>query len=76
VTREAVVLAAVGIVVGVLGALVLGRVLATVLYNVAPTDLTVLFGASSVVFVVALSACCRPAWQAMRVDPMRVLQSE
>jgi putative ABC transport system permease protein len=76
VTREAVALATAGVVVGALGALLLARVLANVLYDVAPTDLTILFAASSVVFVVALIACCRPAWYAMRVDPMRVLQAE
>ncbi len=76
VTREAAVLGTVGIVVGAIGALLLSRVLANVLYDVAPTDITVLLGASSVVFVVVLSACFRSAWQAMRVDPMRLLQSE
>ena len=38
--------------------------------------LMVLAGASGAVLAVALSACCRPARTAMRVDPMRVLRAE
>ena len=65
-----------GVVVGVLGAFLLARTLGNVLYGVGPTDPTVLLGASGVVFVVALAACGRPAWQAMRVAPKRVLKAD
>ncbi len=67
---------AAGILVGLAGSLLLARTMASVLYEVAATDAMVLAGASGAVLAVALSACCRPARTAMRVDPMRVLRAE
>ena len=67
---------AAGILVGLAGSLLLARTMASVLYEVAATDAMVLAGAAGAVLAVALSACCRPARTAMRVDPMRVLRAE
>ena len=67
---------AAGILVGLAGSLLLARMIASVLYEVAATDATILIGASGAVWAVALAACCRPAWTAMRVDPMRVLRAD
>jgi putative ABC transport system permease protein len=76
VTRDALAVTMTGIAIGIGGAVLLGRVLSSLLYEVAPTDVAVLAGAAGVVFVVALSACWRPAWRASRVDPMTVLRAE
>lgn len=76
VTREALTVAMIGVAIGIGGALLLGRTLASLLYDVAPSDGATLIGGASVVLVVALSACWRPAWRATRVDPMTVLRAE
>lgn len=69
--------AAAGILAGLAGSLLLSRTMASVLYGVTATDTPALMGASAVaVLGIALAACCRPAWHAMRVDPMRVLRAE
>ena len=67
---------AAGVLVGLAGALLLARAMASVLHEVAATDAMVLAGASGAVLAVALAACWRPARTAMRVDPMRVLRAE
>ncbi len=67
---------ATGVLVGLVGALLLARPMATVLYEVAATDAMVLAGASGAVLAVPLAASCRPARTAMRVDSMRVLRAE
>jgi putative ABC transport system permease protein len=76
VTGEALAVALIGIAIGVGGALLLGRTLASLLYGVVPSDGSTLAGAAAVVLVVALLACWRPAWRATRVDPMTALRSE
>ena len=76
VASETAVVSAAGILVGLAGSLLLARTIAGVLHGVAATDATILIGASGAVLAVALAACCRPAWHAMRVDPMRVLRAE
>ena len=76
VASETAVVSAAGILAGLAGSLLLARTIAGVLHGVAATDPSMLIGAAGAVFVVALAACCRPAWQAMRVDPMRVLRAE
>ncbi len=76
VASETAVVSAAGILVGLAGSVLLARTLAGVLHGVAATDATLLIGASGAVLAVALAACCRPAWHAMRVDPMRVLRAE
>ena len=76
VTREALVVAIIGVVVGLGGALLLGRTLASLLYGVVPGDGATLAAAAAVVLVVALLACWRPAWRATRLDPMTVLRTE
>jgi len=69
-------LVGIGIVVGVGGALVATRVLRTLLYEVAPTDPTTLFGVSLLLVVVALIAIVVPLRRAIGVDPMVALRAE
>ena len=69
-------LAAVGIVIGLAGAYELGRVTATLLYGVAPTDAVTFVGVTLLLCVIAVVACAIPARRAMRVDPMVALRYE
>ncbi|MFZ0638959.1 MAG: ABC transporter permease, partial [Candidatus Acidiferrales bacterium] len=63
-------LAGSGVVIGVVGALALSQVLATLLFGVSATDPLTLSGAVAVLLAVAAAACYIPARRAMRVDPM------
>ncbi|MFC1766788.1 FtsX-like permease family protein, partial [Planctomycetota bacterium] len=68
-------LTAVGIILGLLGAVVT-RVLAHLLYDVSPTDVTTLVSVTAVLGGAALLACWIPARRAAKIDPMRVLRYE
>jgi ABC-type lipoprotein release transport system permease subunit len=68
--------AVVGVVVGFVGALALGRVLASVIYGVSARD-AVTFGSVSVLLLtVALLASVIPAYRAAQVEPVRTLRDE
>ena len=69
-------LALVGVAIGVLGALGAGRALVSLLYDVSPTDPATLIGGTSLLLVVAALACVIPARRATRVDPMVALRYE
>ena len=74
IVRQAMMLAAAGIVVGLAAAYGLTRFLASVLYGVKPTD-PVVFGSVTVLFAgVALLASYLPARRALRVDPVVALR--
>ena len=76
VTLEGAAIALAGIAVGVGGALLLARTLASLVFGVAATDHVTLSLSAAVVFAVAMLACWRPAWHATRVDPITVLRAE
>ena len=65
-----------GIGLGALAAFSLGRVIASQLYGVEPSDPVTFLGATGLVLLVACIACCIPARRAMRVDPMVALRYE
>ena len=65
-----------GLVLGVLGALALGQLIAAQLYGVGATDPIVLVGVASVLVVVALAACAIPTLRATRVSPVEALRDE
>ena len=76
VLREALILVAVGLVVGVLASLALTKTAATLLYELKPNDpLTIVF-ATLLLAVVAAVAGYLPAYRASRVDPMIALREE
>jgi putative ABC transport system permease protein len=67
-------LSAAGLAIGLASAVALTRVMASLLFNVAPTDPATLAGVTAVISLVAAGACIIPAWRATRVDPLVVLR--
>jgi len=76
VVRQGLRVTAIGLAVGLVGALIAGRALAALLYGVSPHDPVVLVTVASVLLVVAGVASYLPALRATRVDPMAALRSE
>ena len=69
-------LAALGIVLGLVGSFALTRYLQSLLFGVAPNDLMTLTGVCLLLAAVTLAACLVPATRAARVDPSTALRSE
>jgi ABC-type antimicrobial peptide transport system permease subunit len=69
-------LAALGIAMGLVCALALGRTLASFLYGVQPADPVTFVAVALLLSAVALLACYLPARRAMRVDPTVALRYE
>ena len=69
-------LALIGLAIGIGGALAFTRLLASLLFDVKPTDPPTLVVVSLIVICVALSACYIPARRASKVDPMVALRHE
>jgi predicted permease len=76
VLREGFQLVALGLVLGVVGAIFLQKAVASEIYGVRPLDPLVLASVMALLAIVALAACAVPARRAMRVDPMVALRSE
>jgi len=76
VLRQGLLLAATGSAIGILGALILSRLMATLLYGVRPIDAITFASVAGLLMIIALAACCIPARRAMRVDPMVALRYE
>jgi putative ABC transport system permease protein len=76
VLREAFVLAVLGIVVGLIASFQLTTFLATLLFELKPTDPLTLFGVAAMLLTVALGASYLPAWRASRVDPLVALRQD
>jgi putative ABC transport system permease protein len=76
ITGEGLRLAAMGVVAGLLGAAATARVLATLLFEVQPTDALTYASAAAFLVLVALAASAIPAWRATRVAPVSALRAE
>jgi predicted permease len=63
-----------GIAIGLTGAFLVARLLATQLYGISPLDAATFASVALLVAVVTLAACYVPARRAMRVDPMVALR--
>jgi putative ABC transport system permease protein len=76
VLRSASMLAAIGVGIGIAGALFITRALGTLLHGVAPHDPVTLGAAAVALGTVAIAASAVPAWRATRVNPVVALKSE
>ncbi|HEY6305300.1 MAG TPA: FtsX-like permease family protein, partial [Candidatus Angelobacter sp.] len=65
-----------GIGTGLVAALLLARLLGSLLYGVKPIDPFTFVAAPALMAVVALAACIIPALRASRVNPVSVLRQE
>ncbi|HET7565210.1 MAG TPA: FtsX-like permease family protein, partial [Gemmatimonadaceae bacterium] len=76
VVRQGMLPAIIGLTLGAIAAFFATRVLASLLYSVAPRDTTAFVGAGVVLVATAFAACYVPARRATKVDPMTALRSE
>ena len=76
IVRETLYLVLAGLVLGVPAALIGGRLIATQLFGLSPTDPLTLVGAAIVLAVVAMLAGYLPARRASRVNPLTALRYE
>ncbi len=70
------VLVLIGIGIGLAVALALARFVASLLYEVSPSDATTLAGVSALLTAAAAVACLVPARRAARVNPVEALRYE
>jgi putative ABC transport system permease protein len=73
--REGGVLLAIGLVLGVLGAIFAARAIAGLLFGVAPHDPTTFIGVAVMMAAVGIIACWIPALRAARIDPAITMRS-
>ena len=65
-----------GTVIGIIGSLVLTRLLASQLFNVSSSDPVTYAGVSILLILTAIVACAIPARRAAKIDPMEALRYE
>ena len=75
VMKEGLVLASIGLVVGLAGAFGLNRLIAALLFGVQPTDVPTAAAVVATMIIVTAVACLLPAWRASRLDPNAVLRA-
>jgi predicted permease len=76
VLRQGLVLATIGLVLGLAGAAAATRLLASMLFQVKPTDFSTYLGVAVLLGAVALLAGFVPARRASRIDPIEALRQE
>ena len=76
VLKEGFQLVVVGLVLGMVGAVLMQKALASEIYGVRALDPLILVSVMAVLVIVALAACAVPARRALRVDPIIALRSE
>jgi predicted lysophospholipase L1 biosynthesis ABC-type transport system permease subunit len=76
VVRSALLLAVIGIGLGLVGAFALTRLLGSFLFDVSPTDPATLAGVAAVIVIVTVCASYVPARRAAAVDPVSVLRTD
>ena len=74
--RQGLVLAAIGVVIGVGAAFALTRLMRSLLFQVGTTDFVTFVSVAAALVVVVLIACYVPARRATKVDPLEALRSE
>jgi putative ABC transport system permease protein len=73
---QGMILASIGLVIGLAIVFILARFLTSMLYGVSPTDPITFTAITFLLAAVALVACYIPARRAARVDPMVALREE
>jgi predicted permease len=68
--------ALIGVAIGIAAALALGRVMASLVYQVKPSDPLTFVAVAALLGLIALLACVIPAYRASRVDPVIALRNE
>jgi putative ABC transport system permease protein len=76
VVREGVILAGIGLALGLVGAYFVGRAMQSMLYGVRPLDVLAFASVGLVLLAAALLACYLPARRAASIHPMQVLRME
>jgi predicted permease len=76
VLRDGMRVVSVGILVGVVSALALGRLIRSLLFGVVPNDVSTMIGAVALLIAFAALACLAPAWRAGRIDPVTALRAD
>jgi putative ABC transport system permease protein len=76
VVREGLVLAGIGLAVGLIGAYFVGRGMQSTLYGVGKLDLSVFASVALLLLCAAVIACLVPARRAASVEPMQALRAE
>jgi putative ABC transport system permease protein len=66
----------IGIAAGIIAALITGRLVASMLFGVAPTDLPTFVAVPMMIGAIVIAAASVPAFRASRVDPMVALRYE
>lgn len=69
-------LAAMGVIIGVVGAFALGRSMQAILVDTSATDPAILIGAAALLGGIGLLAGWLPAHRATRVNPIAALRAE
>jgi ABC-type antimicrobial peptide transport system permease subunit len=76
VLRDGATMAVAGVTIGLAAALLLTRLMTSMLFGISAHDPVTMFGVVSLLMIVAFAACYFPARRAMRVDPIVALRSE
>ena len=76
VLREAIGMAAVGAVAGLIGAWLFRKAAAQLVFGVSPADPITFLSSAAVLIALAVAACLIPARRAIRIDPMMALRYE
>jgi putative ABC transport system permease protein len=76
VVRQGMQLTVIGVFAGLIGAVALTRIIASLLFGVSATDLATFLAVPAVMVLVAFAATVIPAWRASSVDPMVALRDE
>src|SRR5215469_16060719 len=74
--KEASLLAVIGLGIGVVGSVLVGRTMHDTLYGVAALDFSVVVSVGVILFLAALFASYLPARRAASIDPMRALRTD